>query len=158
MQPHRIDFEITETALVNDFAQAQRALQIFRELGAKTSLDDFGTGYSSLSHVRQLPLDKLKIDRSFVNDIETHQPSRDIVKAVLDLSHNLHFECVVEGVETESQANMVRQLGGHVMQGYYFAKPMRPEEIDSYLTGERLAALEDRQARVVIEEPKRVYG
>jgi len=137
VQPHRIDFEITETALVNDFVQAKKALHAIRKLGAKTSLDDFGTGYSSLSHVRQLPLDKLKIDRSFVSDIETDQASRDIVKAVLDLCRNLRFECVVEGVETEAQVEMVRDLGGHVMQGYLFAKPMRPEEISDYLTAER---------------------
>lgn len=136
VQPHRIDFEITETALVNDFVQAKKALHAIRGLGAKTSLDDFGTGYSSLSHVRQLPLDKLKIDRSFVADIESDQASRDIVKAVLDLCRNLRFECVVEGVETEAQAEMVRHLGGHVMQGYLFAKPMRPEEISDYLTAE----------------------
>lgn len=138
VQPHRIDFEITETALVNDFIQAKRALHAIRELGAKTSLDDFGTGYSSLSHVRQLPLDKLKIDRSFVSDIEADQASRDIVKAVLDLCRNLRFECVIEGVETQGQVEMVRQLGGLVMQGYLFAKPMRPEEIGDYLTAERL--------------------
>lgn len=150
VQPHRIDFEITETALVNDFVQAKKALLALRDLGAKTSLDDFGTGYSSLSHVRQLPLDKLKIDRSFVTDMETHQPSRDIVKAVLDLSHNLRFECVVEGVETADQAALVRRLGGHVMQGYWFSKPMRPEEVDDYLQEERIRAMRDRQA---FEEP-----
>lgn len=161
IQPHRIDFEITETALVNDFEQAKKALCALRRFGAKTSLDDFGTGYSSLSHVRKLPLDKLKIDRSFVSDIAVDQASADIVKAVLDLARNLRFDCVVEGVETEEQARLVRKLGGHIMQGYLFAKPMRPEHINAYLTEERLEALKQygaEPADTPEAEPDLRYG
>lgn len=146
VQPHRIDFEITETALVNDFDQAKIALQTLRDLGARTSLDDFGTGYSSLSHVRQLPLDKLKVDRSFVAEMEHHQPSRDIVKAVLDLAHNLHFDCVVEGVETADQAALILELGGRLMQGYHFARPLEAEAVEDYLRTESRRAARKSQA------------
>ena len=139
--PERIDFEITETALFNDFKQANKALEKLRDIGVTTSLDDFGTGYSSLSHVRQLPFDRIKIDRSFVAEMEDHRASRDIVKAVLDLSRNLRIDCVVEGVETESQVTAIRHLGGNLMQGYWFARPMAREQIKDYLIGEHLKAL-----------------
>ncbi len=153
VQPHRIDFEITETALVNDFDQAKIALQTLRDLGARTSLDDFGTGYSSLSHVRQLPLDKLKVDRSFVAEMEHHQPSRDIVKAVLDLAHNLRFDCVVEGVETAEQVALIRELGGRLMQGYHFARPLEAEAVEDYLrTESRRAARRSRSEAAEIPD------
>lgn len=139
--PHRIDFEITETGIVSDFEQARAALAAFKELGVRTVLDDFGTGHSSLSHVRLLPLDKLKVDASFVTDIESHQASQDIVKTVLQLCQNLRFDCVVEGVETEGQRDQVIALGGALMQGYLFARPMAAEAVPGYLTAETLKTL-----------------
>jgi predicted signal transduction protein with EAL and GGDEF domain len=118
VDPKRIEFEITESALMADFAQAQESIEALRGLGARIALDDFGTGYSSLSHVHRLPLDKIKIDRSFVMDIESRASSRDILKTVIDLCTNLNINCVVEGTETATQAEIVRELGCHSMQGY----------------------------------------
>ncbi|AAK22881.1 putative bifunctional diguanylate cyclase/phosphodiesterase [Caulobacter vibrioides] len=145
--PHRIDFEITETAIVCDFDQARDALAAFHELGVRTALDDFGTGHSSLSHLRLLPLDKLKIDASFVSDIEHNPTSEDIVRTVLQLGRNLRMECVVEGVETEAQRDRVAALGATVMQGYHFARPMPAEAVPGYLNGEAVSAARRRRGR-----------
>lgn len=139
--PHRIDFEITETAIVCDFDQARAALMTFHALGVRTALDDFGTGHSSLSHVRLLPLDKLKIDASFIADIDHHAASEDIVKTVLQLCRNLRIDCVVEGVETEDQLDKVMSLGGVVMQGYHFARPMPASSVATYLSEEAAIAI-----------------
>ncbi len=136
---HRIDFEITETAIVCDFEQARDALLALRELGARTVLDDFGTGHSSLSHVRLLPIDKLKIDASFVADIIHHQASEDIVKTVLELCRNMRLGCVVEGVEIDEQLTKIRDLGATEVQGYHFAKPMPETEVSGYLANESRA-------------------
>ncbi|MFO1183922.1 MAG: EAL domain-containing protein [Bauldia sp.] len=141
VDPQRIDFEITETAILSDLDQARRALLALRATGAHIALDDFGTGHSSLSHVRLLPIDQLKVDASFVADIGRHQPSEDIVRAVIDLSRNLRLECVVEGVETRDQLERVQQLGGARAQGYHFARPMPATEIARYLNQETLVAV-----------------
>ncbi len=138
---HRIDFEITETAIVCDFDQARAALLTLHAIGARTALDDFGTGHSSLSHVRLLPLDKLKIDASFVSDIAYNQASEDIVKTVLQLCRNLRIDCVVEGVETKDQLDRVAALGGVVMQGYHFARPMPADAVAGYLAQETSRAI-----------------
>ncbi|MFY8143163.1 MAG: putative bifunctional diguanylate cyclase/phosphodiesterase [Caulobacter sp.] len=145
--PHRIDFEITETAIVCDFDQARDALAAFHALGVRTALDDFGTGHSSLSHLRLLPLDKLKIDASFVSDIEHNQVSEDIVRTVLQLGRNLRMDCVVEGVETEVQRDRVAALGATVMQGYHFARPMPADAVPGYLSGEAVSAARRRRDR-----------
>jgi len=138
--PSRIDIEITETAVMRDFAQASDALASLRALGVHISLDDFGTGFSSLSHVHRLRLDKIKIDRSFVADINTGQASCDIVKTIVDLCRNLDLECIVEGVETEAQRRRLMGLGCRLMQGYYFSRPIREREVAAYLAQEmRLA-------------------
>lgn len=131
--PERIDLEVTETALMRDFDKANECLRALKSLGVHISLDDFGSGYSSLSYVHRLPLDKIKIDRSFIKDIETQRSSRDIVKTIIDLCQNLKLACVVEGMETKGQADVVRGLGGAMMQGYYFGKPMLAGAVPGFL-------------------------
>jgi diguanylate cyclase (GGDEF)-like protein len=120
----RVHFEVTETAVTRDFRQARASLSLIKQVGCHVSLDDFGTGYSSLSYVHRLPFDTIKIDRSFVAEVDTDIASAKIVRSVMDLCRNLGLECVVEGVETESQRDIVTALGGRVMQGYLFGKPM----------------------------------
>ncbi|MGD0563354.1 MAG: EAL domain-containing protein [Roseiarcus sp.] len=131
--PERIDLEVTETALMRDFDKGCECLKALKALGLNISLDDFGTGYSSLSYVHRLPLDKIKIDRSFIKDIETQAACRDIVKAVIDLCRNLKLACVIEGMETKEQAQILRGLGGSMMQGYYFGKDMPAEAVPGFL-------------------------
>jgi diguanylate cyclase (GGDEF)-like protein len=120
----RVHFEITETAVTRDFKQARASLSLIKQVGCHVSLDDFGTGYSSLSYAHRLPFDTIKIDRSFVAEVDTDAASAKIIRSVMDLCRNLGLECVVEGVETESQCEMLTALGGRVMQGYLFGKPM----------------------------------
>ncbi len=138
--PRRINFEITETAVMHDFEQASASIQMLRELGAGISLDDFGTGYSSLNHVHKLPLTKIKIDGSFVRNIHTRKTSFNIVKSVLALCAEMDLEAIVEGVETEEELRILENLGVRAVQGYYFGKPMTADE-----TLKRLA-MQDAQA------------
>ncbi|MGA2042537.1 MAG: EAL domain-containing protein [Roseiarcus sp.] len=131
--PGRIDLEVTETALIRDVEQAKTALLALRAMGVGVSLDDFGTGYSSLSFVQQFPIDKIKIDRSFVREVETKPACRAIVKSVIDLCRNLQLTCIVEGMETNAQVGVLRALGCTTMQGYLFGKPMPAEAIPRFL-------------------------
>lgn len=127
--PCRIDFEITETAVMGDLAQANAALLALLGLGSRIALDDFGTGHSSLTHVQKLPLDRIKIDRSFVAEVTNDATSRAIVKTSIDLCRNLGISCVFEGIETEEQLDVLRGLGGTLMQGYLFGRPMSAEHM-----------------------------
>ncbi|WP_245408932.1 MULTISPECIES: putative bifunctional diguanylate cyclase/phosphodiesterase [Rhizobium] len=138
--PRRINFEITETAVMHDFEQASASIQMLRELGAGISLDDFGTGYSSLNHVHKLPLTKIKIDGSFVRNIHTRKASFNIVKSVLAMCAEMELEAIVEGVETEEELHILENLGVRAVQGYYFGKPMTADD-----TLKRLA-LQDTKA------------
>ena len=122
--PGRIALEITETALMHDFDTAREALLALKAVGVQISLDDFGTGYSSLGYVRRLPIDKIKIDRSFTADVVVDRASRDIVKTIVDLCRNLDLSCIVEGVETADHVLILRSLGCRTMQGYHFGRPV----------------------------------
>jgi diguanylate cyclase (GGDEF)-like protein len=136
-RPCQIDFEITETAVMRDLEQANEALLSLLALGAGIALDDFGTGHSSLTHVQKLPLNRIKIDRSFVADVAHDPTSRAIIQTTIDLCHNLGISCVFEGIETETQLGVLRRLGGTVMQGYLFARPMPEAGMASYLANGR---------------------
>jgi diguanylate cyclase (GGDEF)-like protein len=135
--PCRIDFEITETAIMLDMDQAHDALLALLALGSRIALDDFGTGHSSLTHVQKLPLDRIKVDRSFVAEVTDDPTSRAIIKTTLDLCRNLGMSCVFEGIETEEQLDALLGLGGTIMQGYLFGRPMSEDMVLQHLTGER---------------------
>jgi predicted signal transduction protein with EAL and GGDEF domain len=140
INPRRLEFEITETALVANFETAMNALQLLRNLGASIALDDFGTGYSSLSYVHQLPLDKIKIDRRFVNDVCDDRRARKIVKTIIGLSRDLDIQCVAEGVETEAQAVVLSELGCPQMQGYLFSRPVPLNDIKRWMERDKASA------------------
>lgn len=127
--PCRVDFEITETAVMGDVAQANEGLLSLLALGSRIALDDFGTGHSSLTHVQKLPLDRIKVDRSFVAEVTSDPTSRAIIKTTIDLCRNLGISCVFEGIETEQQLDALLGLGGTVMQGYLFGRPMSAEKL-----------------------------
>lgn len=131
--PRLIDLEITETAMLSDFTQMQRAVDVLKMLGCGISLDDFGTGYSSLSHLHAVPLTKIKIDRSFVAGLSQEKAGYKIVKSLLALSRDMDVGCIVEGVETREELDALRELGGSVVQGYYFSRPIAEGEIPDYL-------------------------
>jgi EAL domain-containing protein (putative c-di-GMP-specific phosphodiesterase class I) len=126
---HRIDpslltCEITESVAMEDTRATQITFKRLGDAGVHLSIDDFGTGYSSLSYLRKLPAEELKIDRSFVMDIETSADARAVVDAVIHLAHALGLKVVAEGVETERQRDVLIQMGCDELQGYLFAKPM----------------------------------
>src|SRR5690606_19071382 len=139
--PCRVDFEITETAIMRDLVQANDGLVALLALGSRIALDDFGTGHSSLTHVQKLPLDRIKVDRSFVSDAPHDPTSRAIVKTMLDLCRHLGIGCVFEGIETEQQLDTLLGLGGSVMQGYVFGRPMPPDAAVRALQAEQARRL-----------------
>jgi diguanylate cyclase (GGDEF)-like protein/PAS domain S-box-containing protein len=122
-EPSQIELELTESALVTDIGHVEKLLVRLRRHGFKLSLDDFGTGYSSLSHLRNLPFHKVKIDRSFVMDLEHSAKSRVMLEGVVRLCSNLGLGMVAEGVETEAQFALLRAMGVDEYQGYLFARP-----------------------------------
>ncbi|MBX9456341.1 MAG: EAL domain-containing protein [Rhizobium sp.] len=124
MDPSRIVFEITETAVMQDFEQARASVEMLRRMGCGIALDDFGTGYSSLHHIHKLPLTKIKIDGSFVRDIQRQKTSYNIVKSLLALCADMGLNTVVEGVETSGELAVLRGLGAELVQGYYFSRPL----------------------------------
>ena len=128
----RIEFELTETVLMRDLDYATGILAQLREMGVRVAVDDFGTGYSSLAYLRRLAVDTLKIDRSFVSELDDGQGIA-IVEAVIGLAHSLGLEVVAEGVETISQLAALHQRGCHLIQGYLFARPMSAKMLSQAL-------------------------
>jgi EAL domain-containing protein (putative c-di-GMP-specific phosphodiesterase class I) len=133
VDPRQMALEITETVLVEDTETATQTLNALQELGVKLVLDDFGTGYSSLGYVKRFPLSFLKIDRSFVAELGANGRDAAIVSAIAEMARALGARVVAEGVETEDQLARVRELGCEMAQGYLFARPLPPDEIDGLL-------------------------
>lgn len=130
VNPSDIEIEITESVALNNMNDTIRKITSLKKMGITFSLDDFGTGYSSLSHLRDLPVDKLKIDRSFINDITVDEQDANLVRSIIQLSANLGLKTVAEGVETEEQVQWLLNNGDILFQGYYFSKPVGPEEFE----------------------------
>lgn len=126
-RPHlagQLEIEITESALAQDFSRARKHLRLLRSQGYKVAIDDFGTGYSSLSYLREFPIDRLKIDRSFVRGLGENQDDALICTAIISLSHALGLQVIAEGVETRAQARFLRESGCEQLQGYLISKPV----------------------------------
>jgi len=133
--PARLNCEVTETSVMWDFNEAYRAIAALKDAGIRLSLDDFGTGYSSLSHIHRLPLDCIKVDRSFVQGITPDSSGYGIVKSLLAMSREMGIACVVEGVETKEELAVLRSLGTNEVQGYLFSKPVGASELEALLDG-----------------------
>ena len=133
IDPSLIEFEITESLLMNDPEGAARTLDSLKEFGVRLSMDDFGTGYSSLGYLKRFPIDTLKIDRTFVRDISTDADDATLTRAIINLAQNLRLKVIAEGVETEDQLAFLRTNGCDEMQGYLFAKPAGAEECELML-------------------------
>lgn len=133
INPERLGFEITESLLINDFEKTEIFLKELNALGCSIALDDFGTGYTSMSYLTRLPIDCIKVDQSFVRDIDTNATLENIVRAIVNMSASLGIRNVFEGVETTAELNVVKKLNGSVIQGYLYSKPLNVCEIDDWL-------------------------
>ena len=129
LKPRQLELELTERVLIDDGMDVMSILAQLSALGISISLDDFGTGYSSLSYLTRFKLDTLKIDRSFVTDIEHCPRSKSLVATVIAMGHNLGMELVAEGVETAGQAAILEEMGCHYLQGYHIARPLAPDAL-----------------------------
>jgi EAL domain-containing protein (putative c-di-GMP-specific phosphodiesterase class I) len=139
LAPSCLKVEITETTTMADEQRAAVALAELKALGIGISIDDFGTGYSSLSRLQGFPVDSLKIDRSFISNIDTDPESREIVRIIIMLAHNLGLKVVAEGTETSAHVKQVRDLGCEMAQGYYYSKPVVPPAILDLLERELIS-------------------
>lgn len=128
-----LELEITENIVISDIESAMNTITKLQNMGIKISIDDFGTGYSSLTYLRDLPIDKIKIDRSFIQFMEHNDADVTIVKAMINLCQGLGKRVLAEGVETEGQLEFLRSLGCDAIQGYYVAKPLTEEKLANYL-------------------------
>ena len=138
LPPDRLLLEITETAVLTDIDRVIPRLAALRTLGVRVAVDDFGTGYSSLSYLSRLPLDVLKIDRSFVERVLTDPQGASVAQAVLDMSNSLGLTTVAEGVEQEDQQALLRRLGVDELQGYLHARPMPTLDMAAWLRRKEL--------------------
>lgn len=132
-KPEQIHLEVTESLLMEEPEAAKAALEKCRAFGLDVSIDDFGTGYSSLSYLHYFPIDTLKIDQSFIRAMTSHKASLVLVKSIVTLAKNLGMKIIAEGVETEEEARIVRDLGVEWVQGFWFAKPMPFDDAAKFL-------------------------
>lgn len=133
LDPHFLNLEVTETCIMENSAGAFKTLSRLRELGVKISIDDFGTGYSSLGYLKSLPIDVLKIDRSFIRDLTSNPDDSAMVSAILTLAHNLNLEVVAEGVETEEQLAVLKTMKCNEWQGYLCSQPIMADSLKNLL-------------------------
>jgi diguanylate cyclase (GGDEF)-like protein/PAS domain S-box-containing protein len=133
VEAHTLALDITETVLIGASEHNAQALEALKKMGIRLSLDDFGTGYSSLSYLKRLPVDRVKVDRSFVKGLGGNATDTAVVRMIIELCHTLGVEVLAEGVETSEQAALLKDMGCDVGQGYYFARPLRSEELAEQL-------------------------
>ena len=137
LAPGQLELEVTESVIMHDAQQVIASLQAFRDMGVRLSVDDFGTGYSSLSYLKRFPVDRLKIDQSFVRDLSSNADDVAIAQAIITLGHTLNLHVIAEGVETPEQLAFLRNHHCDEMQGYLFGKPMLAEDFAKLLASGR---------------------
>ncbi len=136
--PHYLELEITEGIMMDNVEEKIVLLNQFRQMGIQLSIDDFGTGYSALSYLKNLPIDTLKIDRTFIEYIDHNEQDQAIVASLINLSHSLNLIVIAEGVETQEQVDILRELGCDRIQGYFFYKALPTEEIEALLRAQAI--------------------
>jgi PAS domain S-box-containing protein len=140
VDPGCLQLEIIETIAMGDAEKSGRVLAQLQALGVRLSIDDFGTGYSSLSRLRRIPVDTLKIDRAFISHMDSDPESREIVRIIIMLAHNLGLKVVAEGAETEEHVNLLKQLNCEMVQGYFFSRPADDQAMSQLLAGDHRAS------------------
>jgi EAL domain-containing protein (putative c-di-GMP-specific phosphodiesterase class I) len=133
LEPALLQIEVTESTVMTNPDMAIEALSKLASLGITIAVDDFGTGYSSFSYLKRLPINLLKVDRSFVTDIGSSREDEEIVTAIVQVAHSLKLQVVAEGVETEAQAAFLNRLGCQFAQGYLYAKPLPVPEFEKLM-------------------------
>jgi diguanylate cyclase (GGDEF)-like protein len=139
INPAQLEFEITESLLINDFEQTEIFLNEIHSLGCSIALDDFGTGYTSMSYLTKLPIDCIKVDQVFIKDIDTSESLKNIVSAIINMSNSLGLKNVFEGVETMAELNVIKKLNGSVVQGYLYSKPLSISDIGSWMANDHIS-------------------
>lgn len=134
IQPEHLELELTESVCMHDVGAVLIPLQELHEFGIKLAIDDFGTGFSNLSYLNKFPIDRLKIDQSFIRHIETEPVNIEIVRAIVALGRSMSLELVAEGVETDSEMDLAESCGCEFVQGYLFSKPLPADQLESWLT------------------------
>jgi EAL domain-containing protein (putative c-di-GMP-specific phosphodiesterase class I) len=140
VDPGLLDFEITESTMLADPARTKQVLERLSAMGIRLSIDDYGTGYSSLAYLKRVPVDEIKIDRSFVMNMCDDEDDATIVRSTIDLGRNLGLEVVAEGVETEEVWSRLEKLGCTLAQGYYLSRPLPAAEFRTWLSAWRARA------------------
>ena len=136
IRPEQLCLEVTETAVHEASPAARSVLAALSDAGVRIALDDYGTGYSSLGHLRNIPVNSLKIDRAFIDGLDRHRGDDAITVAVITLAHALGMIAVAEGVESVRQRDRLRELGCDLVQGYLFSKPLDPADFERFAFGE----------------------
>jgi diguanylate cyclase (GGDEF)-like protein len=134
-------FEVTESALLNDFDKVLYNINAIRKLGVRFCLDDFGTGYSSLSYLKHLPIDYLKIDRTFIMDVERDEKTKKLLEHIISIGEDMGYSLIVEGVESQAQIELLRDYRKLLIQGYYYHRPLNAESAGELIKKERRAAI-----------------
>lgn len=147
LAPQFLEVELTESAVMSDAEESIRILEAISRMGVLVSVDDFGTGYSSMSYLRRFPIDKLKIDRCFVEDMTRRPEDASIVRAIISLAHSLHLKVIAEGVETSEQLALLAELGCDQYQGFHFSPALLPERFAALVRQEEPGLSDDEAAR-----------
>ncbi|HTE43166.1 MAG TPA: bifunctional diguanylate cyclase/phosphodiesterase, partial [Steroidobacteraceae bacterium] len=146
LEPHFLEVELTESAVMTNPEESRSILEDLSRMGVLVSVDDFGTGYSSMSYLRRFPIDKLKIDRSFITDLMTHADDASIVRAIILLAHSLRLKVVAEGVETTEQLELLKSMGCDQYQGFHFSRPLTAAAFSELVQEQRSALLSEADA------------
>jgi len=153
LAPEHLELEVVESAILHDTDLVIRTLDAIREMGVSIAIDDFGTGFSSLSHLKLLPCNKIKIDRSFIKDVIESRSDAAITQGVISMAHNLDLEVVAEGVETEAQAAFLRKNQCNLLQGFAFARPMPFEDLVNFMNEQAAGSKETASADATDQQP-----
>jgi len=128
VSPERIEIEITESIMIDSAEKALQRIDELKQLGMKVAIDDFGTGYSSLSYLNNFPTDMLKIDKSFIDNMNLNESSKQYVAMIISIGHTLDLKVISEGVESADQVKVLKDIGCDYIQGYVWGRPMLPED------------------------------
>ena len=150
VNPKNLTLEVTESFAINDMDRVLKIIKEFKESGFNIALDDFGTGYSSLNYIKKLPLDVIKVDKTFIDDILTDEYAQSFVKLIVELSKTIGTKVVVEGIENEEQCKMIKNLGVNFIQGFYYGRPVSSIEFERNYLGKKLEG-----SNYVIEDEKK---